>query len=239
MKHILFLGMFFGLTYAHSQQYLNPDIPLANTFRKYLFVHIDEKKRNTQSNVIGTISNYPVKLSDSYDNEIRLSEKHYNNKNYDSARAVLEKAIVAESNNPFILNPYARACYYTDRATSYIIYKKLILQLDSTYGNSDTLTVIDIWFQESYWKLGTLYMDNKEWIKAYYEISRFLGTIQNSKGKPVYIQALQYLTECAFNSYDDKLAVYLANRVLLYDKHNEYALMVLKEIKHTPTGPQD
>jgi hypothetical protein len=86
-------------------------------------------------------------------------------------------------------------------------------------------------FQDAYWKLGTLYMDNKEWEMAYYEISRFLAAIQEAKGKMVYTQALQYLTECAFNSYDDKLAEYLANRVLLYDKQNEYAIEVLKKIR--------
>ena len=74
-------------------------------------------------------------------------------------------------------------------------------------------------------------MDFKEWRKAYCEISRFVLAIQESKGQKVYTQALEYLTECAFNSYDYKLAEYLANRVLVYDKQNEYAHKVLTDIK--------
>jgi hypothetical protein len=91
--------------------------------------------------------------------------------------------------------------------------------------------VVDSWFREAYWKLGTLYMDRNEWKKAYYEISRFALAIQELKGQKIYTQALEYLTECAFNSHDDKLSNYLANRVLVYDKQNEYAQKVLTEIK--------
>jgi hypothetical protein len=129
------------------------------------------------------------------------------------------------------MQEYARACYHVDRPASFIAYKNLVAQLDSTYQNSDSATVVDLWFREAYWKLGTLYMDYQEWSKAYYEISRFLLAIQYSKGDKVYTQALEYLTECAFNSYDDQLAYYLANRVLVYDKQNEYAKKVLREIK--------
>jgi len=237
MRQWLILFLVYLTVNVYGQQlYRNPDIPLSNSMGIFRIIHVvsSQKSETYDANIgekIGTVEKYPEKLSDKFDREIRLSINYYGNKNFDSARTILESAMIIESKNPFILDNYARACYYVDRPTSFNVYKKLISQLDSTYQNSDSLTVVDIWFRDAYWKLGTLYMDNKEWRNAYYDISRFLGAIQESKGKKVYIQALEYLTECAFNSYDDKLADYLANRVLVYDKQSEYAHKVLTEIK--------
>ena len=74
-------------------------------------------------------------------------------------------------------------------------------------------------------------MDNSKWDDAYYEISRFMGSIQEQIGSPIYIQALEYLTECAYMQYNDELAKYLGGRVLKYDPTNEYVNNILKKIK--------
>ena len=88
-----------------------------------------------------------------------------------------------------------------------------------------------MWFREAYWKLGTLYMDNKMWDKAYFEIYRFILSAQNAKGSPVYCQALEYLTECAYMLNDYNLTQYLAERTLHYDPYNLYVSGLLRKIK--------
>lgn len=67
--------------------------------------------------------------------------------------------------------------------------------------------------------------------KAYIEISRSLASIQDMKNTNAYSQGLQYLTECAYEMYQDELARYLAKRTLIYDSKNEYARGVIKSTK--------
>lgn len=237
MKNLLnFIFLFVWFNTSGQEIYRNPDVPLSNSLGTLRLIHIESSAKQDTANIniwekAGTVAKYPDKFSDKFDTEIRKSIKYYDTQNFSEARKILESAIKSEPDNPFILNAYARACYYVDRETSFLTYQKLIGQLDSTYKNSNSVTAVDIWFREAYWKLGTLYMDKQEWRKAYYEISRFILSIQEVRGQKVYIQALEYLTECAFMSYDDKLAKYLANRVLLYDSKNEYANEVLAKIK--------
>jgi hypothetical protein len=233
----LLLLFFFGLNVAYCQAtYLNPDIPLSNSITSFDFIHVVNLSKQDTADVkigekIGSIEKHPDKLSKKFEKEIRLSMNSYEKNDFNNAKIVLKKAAVIENQNPFILNAYARACYHVDKPTSFIMYKNLIAHLDSTYRNADSTMVVDIWFREAYWKLGTLYMDRNEWKKAYYEISRFALAIQELKGQKIYTQALEYLTECAFNLREDKLTNYLANRVLSYDKQNEYAQNVLNESK--------
>ncbi len=237
MKYFALLVLVLFINEINGQEtHLNPDVPLMDSWDMIDFVHVNIKLPKEAESIqvgekIGEITPYPSILSTRFDNEIQQSFEYYRKGDNSNARQILEKPIVSEPNNTFILNAYARACYNIDKSTSIIVYSKLINYLDSIYKKPDSKIVVDMWFREAYWKLGTLYMDNKNWEKAKFEISRFLLSIQEMKSEYIYIQALEYLTECAFNQYDDKLALYLANRTLSYDPENNYAKEIIKEIK--------
>ncbi len=219
----------------------NPDIPLMNEWDKiavYHF-HVSDQILSSKDTIIkkgrefGFITGYPEPMSETYDKEIKLSIEYYNKGDYHNAKNILTEAEKKEPNNFFILEHYSRACYKIDKEESYRVYQKLVRSLDSVWYDTNYQFSIDLWHKEAYWKLGTLYMDNKKWKEAYFEISRFLFTITEQKGKSSYCQVLEYLTECAYMFYEDDLALYLANRTLLCDPKNKYVNDLLKKIKIT------
>jgi len=138
-----------------------------------------------------------------------------------------------EPGNFFVLNYYARACYWEKKEESYRVYKSLVNMLDSINQGTGSEIPVDLWFREAYWKLGTLYMDNSLFEQAYYEISRSLICMQNMKGEPIYCQALEYLTECAYMLKEDELVRHLANRTLFYDPGNVYVSEIIKKLDNS------
>ena len=234
---ILTMMLLSTISLKAQQQYNIPDIPLANKFESINFIHIthtgniDSIVKIEENQIIGHIQNYPDKLSERFNNEIESSNKYYEIGDFINAKKILDNPIILESQNTFILYYYARACYKVDKINSFKTYKKLVAKLDSTYHNKASAPVIDLWFLEAYWKLGTLYMDNNDWNRAYFEISRFLLGRKGYENTPIYSQALEFLTECAYNLYDDNLAIYLAKRTLSYDPTNQYVKGILIKLQ--------
>lgn len=220
-----------------NSTYTNPDVPLANDWKKVRYVHIiptKTLKAGVQINAgdtIGDIANRPGILSEQFDSEIKKSIGYYKVKEFKKAVDVLSIAIIKEPNNFFILEAYARACYWIDKKKSFRVYKTLVEKIDATNYSFGYDVALDYWFFESYWKLGTLYMDLEQYDKAYYEISRSLVCMMFAKGQYIYCQALEYLTECSYMMEEDNLARYLAYRTLLYDPNNEYVKDILKKLK--------
>jgi tetratricopeptide (TPR) repeat protein len=212
-----------------------PDIPLARDLKSITYVHVirsftGDSVHIMPGDLIGKVAPYPDTLSRQFDNEINLSKDYYKNQNFLAAKSILETAVNKDSSNLFVLENYARASYQCDKDRSFEIYKKLVSNLDSIYRNRTDSIKIDLWFREAYWKLGTLYMDHKMWKEAYFEISIFIMGIQDAKGSRVYCQALQFLTECAYMLYEDKLASYIAQRTLMCDPANEYAKSIIRKL---------
>jgi len=237
---LFFLSFLLSLNVAISgvdnSNYTNPDVPLANDWKKIRYIHIiptTSLKAGNQINAgdkIGDIASRPVILSEQFDSEIKKSISYYKVKEYKKAVDVLSNALIKEPNNYFILEAYARACYWIDKKESFRVYKTLVEKIDATNYLLGFDVALDYWFFESYWKLGTLYMDFEQYDKAYFEISRSLVCMMPAKGQYIYCQALEYLTECAYMMEDDYLARYFANRTLFYDPKNEYVKEILKKI---------
>lgn len=211
---LILLSSYSLILYPQSNSSM-PDIPLFSDMLSTEYIHIlrsftADSVHIKPGDLIGKVSPYPDNFSKQFDKEIRLSMDAYKRQNFSEAKSVLEIPVIKESRNLFILDNYARACYQIDKEKSFDMYKKLITNLDSLYQSSKNSIKIDLWFREAYWKLGTLYMDHKMWKDAYFEISRFIMSAQDVKGSRVYCQALQFLTECAYMLYNDKLALYLA-----------------------------
>jgi tetratricopeptide (TPR) repeat protein len=238
MKYILLLISFLIISQVSFSQKSKeiPDIPPFRETKTIDYIHISRSIQGdtfhiNAGDMLGTVTAFPDTLSKQFSDEIKSSIDLYTRKNYSEAISVLEVPLMNESDNLFIINYYARALYLVDRKKSFEIYKRLVSDLDSLYNSSIDSIKIDLWFREAYWKLGTLYMDNKLWKEAYFEISRFILSISSEKGTPIYCQALEFLTECAYNLYDDDLAKYLAERTLFYDPNNTYVKGLLKKLK--------
>jgi tetratricopeptide (TPR) repeat protein len=223
-----------------GKKYQVPDIPIYNEWKNVILYHADFTSSNLKlgdhveaGEKIGSVQSEPKTFSNRFNNEILKSQQDYKQQDYKNAIDILKRAIVEESRNPFVLNNYARACYWEHKEESYRTYKKLIQMLDSTYDEPGTHVSIDLWFREAYWKLGTLYMDNSEYDKAYFEISRSIAAMQDLKGEFIYCQALSFLTECAYMMQDEELARYLADRTLFYDPKNTYVREYIDELNKT------
>ena len=226
-----------GIGQLNSSQYQVPDIPVMNEWQNVNLIHVDftNFNRNVGDSIfrgekIGEIQAEPESYSNHFDKEIKQSSEFYKLKNYKKAIEILKKPILEEPDNFFVLNCYARACYWEKKEESYKVYKSLINMLDSVYQGTESKIPVDLWFREAYWKLGTLYMDNSLFEQAYYEISRSLICMQDIKGEPIYCQALEYLTECAYMLKEDELARHLAKRTLFYDPGNAYVTEIIKKL---------
>ena len=240
MRTLLTIGLSITFIYSYSQSYQleNPDAAVRTTFTNIDLINVNYGFEEDTTDVeigqtIGKIAPYPDPLSEKFEKQIFESRKYYNNGDYEKASKILEKPYEREPDNKFIMEAYSRALYQieTKRGLSYKIYKKLVTQLDDESGMNDSTLTIDFWFREAYWKLGTLYMDNGEWINAFEDISRFILSIQDSKGTPIYDYALTYLTECAFEMGHEELCEHFANRTLSYNPNNEQVKYYLNEIK--------
>ena len=226
-----------GIGQVNSSQYVVPDIPVMNEWQNVNLIHVDftNFNRNVGDSIfrgekIGEIQAEPESYSDHFDKEIKQSAEYYKLKKYNKAIEILKKPILEEPGNFFVLNYYARACYWEKKEESYRVYKSLVNMLDSINQGTGSEIPVDLWFREAYWKLGTLYMDNSLFEQAYYEISRSLICMQNMKGEPIYCQALEYLTECAYMLKEDELVRHLANRTLFYDPGNVYVSEIIKKL---------
>ena len=234
---LMTLCWFSGNGQVKETGYLVPDIPVINEWKHVNLIHVDYTKfKKTvgdsvyQGEQIGEIQAEPKMYSDRFDPEIKQSKEYFQLKDYPKAIEILKRALVEEPGNFFVLNNYARACYWENKKESYRVYNILVNMLDSVYEISENNIPVDLWFREAYWKLGTLYMDNSLFDQAYNEISRSMICMQDMKGEPVYCQALEYLTECAYMLKEDILARYLANRTLFYDPRNVFVADVLKKL---------
>lgn len=207
---------------------LNDDCPTKASVKYIEFVHIESKVNEgdyiSEGQTLGIVSNPPDTLSRRFNNEINLSKQAYNQRDFLKAASQLETAYKKEASNPFVLDNYARALYQIEnkREESYQVYQTLIQHLDNKYHSNDTVVIVDAWFKEAYWKLGTLHMDYGNWENALYEIGRFVGSIQNEKREYIYEQALSYLTECAYMLGNKDLCIHFANRTLHYNPKNTY-----------------
>ena len=234
---LMTLCWFSGNGQVKETGYLVPDIPVINEWKNVNLIHVDYTnfKKTVGDSVyrgeqIGEIQAEPESCSDRFDPEIKQSKEYYRLKDYPKAIEILKRALVEEPGNFFVLNNYARACYWENKKESYRVYNILVNMLDSVYEISENNIPVDLWFREAYWKLGTLYMDNSLFDQAYNEISRSMICMQDLKGEPIYCQALEYLTECAYMLKEDILARYLANRTLFYDPRNVFVADVLKKL---------
>jgi hypothetical protein len=85
--------------------------------------------------------------------------------------------------------------------------------------------IIDYWFMEAYWKLGTLYLDRGDFLRGVYEITRSMSTSMDYK--LLREQAYNYLCESYCFLKKPELANYCAEKVFKINPDNKYILKFL------------
>ena len=100
----------------------------------------------------------------------------------------------------------------------------------SASGAGPRSVVIDAWFADAYWKLGTLYMDRAEYDKAAFEISRCLAT---GRSMPAALtdQAYSYLTKAHYHLGDYATAEALGRLTLRHNPDNQYVRPFLEDMR--------
>ncbi|MDR6563138.1 MULTISPECIES: hypothetical protein [unclassified Arcicella] len=207
------------------------------------------ENKNVEVGVIfGKTAPFPNVLSKKFDKTIKQSQVFYKRRDFVNAYKILEKAYKEEPNNLFVLENYAKALYKIDKlkAKSFEVYKSLIEKSDKINIGRDSLLIvkkegqlipqsndeillIDAWFPEAYWKLGTLYMDEMNWEKAMIEIGRFLHLCtDNNENKAVLEQAMAYLAECAFELHNEELTSLYVKKTLAINANNTYVKNFIK-----------
>jgi tetratricopeptide (TPR) repeat protein len=178
-----------------------------------------------------TVEAPPALLSARHQARLAEANARYEAQNYTGALAIIEPAYLDERDNAFILEAYARILYRMgERAQSFVIYRELVDLLDRTWASTaGSSVIVDLWFVDAYWKLGTLHMTRAEWERAAFEISRAL--VGGVAWEPLAEQqALSYLTRAYYELGRDEEARYYAERALGRNPRNTYVRQYLDRL---------
>jgi tetratricopeptide (TPR) repeat protein len=171
----------------------------------------------------------PARLSTRHHEVVVRAERLYEQRQFAEVIALLEPLAAAEPTNPFILDLYARALFWTnDRPRSFAVYRDVVLMLDAAAEAPAEVVPIDGWFIDAYWKLGVLHLDRGEWQRAAFEISRALASgLFDEKALDM---ALGYLTEAYFHLGNDPVASYYGGEAVRRNPTNTYVRPYLSRI---------
>lgn len=103
------------------------------------------------------------------------------------------------------------------------------IQSEMAKINSNKI-IVDLWFLEAYWKLGTLYLDRNDYKRGVYEITRAMVTLVNENNL-LREQAYSYLCECYCILNKPELANYCKEEVFKINPNNTYILKFLEMLK--------
>jgi tetratricopeptide (TPR) repeat protein len=174
--------------------------------------------------------------------DLAASEAAYDAGQFPEAARLLREAIAKEPDNPFLLNAYARALYQVQETNpqSYTAYLAVFRLLDAQYKSTPTELAVDCWFLESYWKFGTLCLDQGQWEVAALCIEQCLaGSGDLYASNPLLLeQALGYLTEAFAESHRPALCRYYGQRTLKLFPVNRYVRPYLAALPKPKPAPR-
>ena len=171
----------------------------------------------------------PARRSAGHHEALTRAERLYEQRQFVEVIARLEPLAADEPTNPFILDLYARALFWTDdRPRSFDVYRDVVRLVDAAAEAPAGVVPIDRRFVDAYWKLGLLHLDRGEWERAAFEISRALASgLFDQKALDM---ALSYLTEAYFHLDDTTVARYYGDETLRRNPANTYVRPYLSRI---------
>lgn len=190
-----------------------------------------------KGDMIGHYAPLPEDRGGMFKVDLEQSEAAYRAGRYAVAASILRPLVANGEDDPFILNAYARALYRVDRKAAYDVYRRLVDGLDRLVAEMHVEhgvkpAIIDAWFDESYWKLGTLHLDRREFREAAYEMCRSLVArglfmripeeLRDANERGLAEQHLQYLTEAHAELGELEDARYYARWTLRVNPANTY-----------------
>jgi len=192
---------------------------------------------------IFTVAPLPTVITYNGQASFEEASANYNAGNFTAALELLGALEKEDPHNPFILNDIARTLYrLARREESFQVYSKLqeVLKrgysfpagapaLQGTEVPGENQILIDLWFVESYWKIGSLHMDREEWDLAIENISviaylRFqsMQKLKTSQDRLLAEQAFSYLTEAYYFKQNVPLNHFFYCRTRLVNPANTY-----------------
>jgi tetratricopeptide (TPR) repeat protein len=176
----------------------------------------------------GVVQPFPYPQSPRHQDLILLARQLYAQGRFLEAIRAIEPAITAEPENPFVLNEYARALFQVDslRSAARLQYERLETLLVKPWAPESNTVVIDMWFTDTYWKLGMLYLDVENYQGAYLELAKVALT--NPPSPILREQVFGYLAEAAFHLGQQPTADWFINKTLELNPANRYVLQFRK-----------
>lgn len=224
-----------------------PEDPFAGRSALYRHAKLRESIRpGTQVGAgeeIFSVSPLPAVITFNGQEKFEEASANYNAGNYRAALEILAGLEKEDPHNPFILNDLARTLYrLARREESFEAYTRLQSILKSGYSlpagapalpgserPAENQILIDLWFVESYWKIGSLHMDREEWDLAIENISviaylRFhsMEKIKTGQDRLLAEQAFSYLTEAYYFKQNVPLNHFFYCRTRLVNPGNTY-----------------
>jgi tetratricopeptide (TPR) repeat protein len=152
---------------------------------------------------IGNIQSKPNIITNNEKNQQIINEARnlYNNKNYKQSSEKYKEIYESEKDNLLYLEEFGKALYWSDnnsRITSFNIFKKIVNDIEDKNCKDSKQTAIHFWFIDSYFKLGCIYIDLKDYKNAIYYLTKGIYIDLNSNSTFLE-QGLSYITECYYN----------------------------------------
>ena len=182
--------------------------------------------RLEKNDTYGYPAPWPIIISHNNNDSLNNAQELYENAEYNDCYNIIKEIFVAEKDNPFYLYIAAMLFYknVNYHGVCYDMFNKLnSLAHDPNVGEEEH-TQINAWFPEMYWKLGCIYLDRAEWLRAAHNITKFLVLFGQSLDNPVVEQAYGYLAEAYFYLDDTEQFDILYNFMIMQYPDNEYVL---------------
>ena len=178
------------------------------------------------------------------DDLFQQGQELYAKKDYAGAVKIFLQVYKLDAKNPFVINALSRTYYNMEGQGSRSIngYLELMSIIEAGYFDSEKYSVtirlsknkpqaklvIDPWFIEAYWKLGTLYLDYQEYEKSVFEMSKIYyyefhaGIELREAEQQMAKQLFGYLAEAHFHLKNKAANNYFICRTKEVDPQNTY-----------------
>lgn len=195
------------------------------------------------SSSLGQIRKIPKPFTPN-DELFAQGEEAYARRDFEGSIELFTRLYAMDKENPFVLNALGRSFYWMKgrkkEAIGFYLQLMKILEkgyLDSeknavvfqaTNAKSRAITVIDPWFIDAYWKLGTLYLDYEKYPEAIFEMHRLYYYEYTAEREipaeniQLAVQLFRYLTEAYYFVKDKEANQYFYCRIKEIDPQDTY-----------------